>query len=136
MQIYEIGYLILPSIPEGQISDVVANLKSIIAKVGGQELDSEEPFKYELAYTMSKTVGQSRYVVKDAYLGWLKFEIDAAKIAEVKTGLERTNELLRFLLIKVPRKTTFTFAKARARLEESEKKEEPAASPVEEAVIN
>ncbi|MDO8424010.1 MAG: hypothetical protein Q7S54_00170, partial [bacterium] len=86
-------------------------------------LDGEEPFKQELAYTMSKTVGASRYVVSDAYLGWLKFEIDGARVPAVKAGLDKINELLRFLLIKTPRETVFTFAKAKAKLEELEEAE-------------
>lgn len=136
MQTYEVGYLILPSIPEENLLGVLDSIKAVISKAGGTELDSEAPFKYDLAYAMSKTVGASRYVVNNAYLGWLKFEAEASKAPEVKAGLEKINELLRFILIKAPRETTFTFAQARVRLEEKEGKEEPAPSPVEEPVIN
>lgn len=133
LEVYEIGYLVLPSIPEDKLSDVTAALREVITKEGGVEIDAEEPFKENLAYPMSKTIGASHYVLTDAYLGWIKFEVDRAKIADLKAGIEKIEEVLRFLLVKAPRKTTFTFAKARASVEEE--KEAPSGS-TEEAVVN
>lgn len=132
MQIYELGYLILPSIAEGELPAVVDKIKDSVIKAGGKEIDGEAPFKYNLAYTMSKTVGASRYVVKDAYIGWTKFELDPEQVSEVKDGVEKTEEILRFLLIKTPRETTFTFAKAKAALAEKER-EDNAEVPAEVA---
>jgi|SRR3989344_604071 len=136
MTVYELGYLVLPSIPEEKLPEVVASIKKVIAKEGGVEIDGEAPFKQDLAYSMSKTVGASRYVVSDAYLGWVKFEIEPAKVLAVKTGVEKIEEVLRFLLVKAPRETTFTLAKARAVVEEVEEKEESEPVPTEEAVVN
>lgn len=142
MQIYEIGYLILPSLPEEGVVAVLAKLKEAVTQAGGEEVDGEEPFKYDLAYTMSKTIGASRYVVSDAYLGWLKFELDPTKALELKAAVEKLDEILRFLLVKVPRDSTstFTFAKAKALLAEKEAQEKagaekPEVSPVEEPVV-
>jgi|SRR3989344_3389135 len=113
LSIYEIGYLILPSIPEDKLSGVVDSIRQAVAAEGGAEIDAEAPFREPLAYPMSKTIGVSHYVLTDAYLGWIKFEIERSKIATVKSGIEKIGEVLRFLLIKAPRETTFTFAKAR-----------------------
>lgn len=112
--VYELGFLILPSIPEDKLSNITDAIRKIISKEGGTALDAEAPFKQNLAYAMSKTVGASRYIVSDAYLGWIKFEIDRARISMIKAGVEKIDEILRFLLIKAPRETTFTFAKAKA----------------------
>lgn len=134
LTVYELGYLILPSIPEDKVSDVVDSIKKVITKEGGKEFDGEAPFKHPLSYQMSKTIGASKYVVSEAYLGWLKFEAEAEKISKIKDGVEKMGEVLRLLLIKAPRETSFTFAKAaKAR---AEKKEALAPSSVEEAVIN
>lgn len=114
VSVYEAGYLILPSIPEDKLSSVVEAVKAAFIEEGGVEIDSEDPFKQNLAYSISKTVGSSRYVINDAYLGWVKFELDKSKISAVKTSLEKMNELARFILLKAPRETLFTFAKARA----------------------
>lgn len=140
--VYELCFLILPSIPEDNLSLVTAAIRGVVSKEGGMEIDAEESFKYPLAYEMSKTVGSSRYVVSEAYIGWIKFELEPSKIVAVKDGVDKINEVLRFLLTKAPRTTTFTFAKARARVLEREKEkervgeEEVSPSPTEEAVVN
>jgi len=139
MQIYELGYLILPSIAEDATPQVVEKMNAVISKAGGKALDSETPFKYDLAYTMTKTIGASRYVVSDAYIGWLKFELEPGEVEAVKDELENMDELLRLILVKAPRETTFTFAKAKALLAEKEaaleeKDSEEVKSPVEEVI--
>src|SRR3990167_11141973 len=133
MQVYELGYLILPSIAEDALSGVVDTIRALVNEAGGKEIDAEAPFKQPLAYSMSKTIGASRYVLSDAYLGWIKFEVEPSKISAIKTGMEKIGEILLFLLVKVPRETTFTFAKARAMVEE---KQSLAPSSVEEVVVN
>jgi ribosomal protein S6 len=142
MQVYEVGYLILPSLAEEKLSTVVEKIKAAFERAGGKELDGEAPFLQDLAYTMSKTVGASRYVVNEAYLGWVKFELEPSKALEVKAELEKIDELLRFLLIKAPKETSFSFAKAQALLAEKEAKEreqkaasEEPNSPSVEAVV-
>ncbi|KKT96366.1 MAG: hypothetical protein UW97_C0014G0002 [Parcubacteria group bacterium GW2011_GWA2_45_15] len=130
--VYEIGYLILPSIPEDKLSLVTDVIRKVITKEGGVEIDAEEPFKESLAYSMSKTIGASRYVLSDTYLGWIKFEVDRAKAPAIKIGVGKIEEVLRFLLVKAPRETTFTFAKARAAMAE---KKEVASGAAEEAVV-
>ncbi|MDP3763448.1 MAG: 30S ribosomal protein S6 [bacterium] len=122
MTVYELSFLILPSIPEDKLSDVVNSIRKVVTKEGGIEIDAEAPFKQPLAYSMSKTIGASHYVLTDAYLGWIKFEVEPANVLAIKVGVEKIEEILRFLLVKAPRETIFTFAKARAVLED---KEEP-----------
>lgn len=137
LTVYELGFLILPSIPEDKLSETVSLIKKIIAKHDGSEIDGEEPIKQDLAYSMSKTVGASRYVLSEAYFGWIKFEALPAKVLLIKSDVEKMNEVLRFLLVKTPRETSFTFAKAaqaRKALEE-EKEDSNAPSSTEEAVV-
>ena len=134
MQVYELGFLILPSIAEGELVSVVGKIKAVVEKAGGVEVAGEAPFKYPLSYTMSKTVGASRYVVNDAYIGWIKFELEPSQALEVKLGVEKISEILRSLLIKAPRETTFTFEKAKALLAEKANKEALEAAALEESV--
>ncbi len=137
-QVYELSYLILPSIPEEKVGEVVDSMKEVVSSEGGKELDGEAPFKIPLAYEMSKVVGSSRYVLNDAYLGWFKFEIDGEKALAIKTAIEKMSEVVRFLLVKAPRETHFTFAEAEARLEAGEEPtevREEAPSVVEEPVV-
>ena len=44
MQIYELGYLLLPSLPEGELPNIESKLKDIIAKARGNIFDGETPF--------------------------------------------------------------------------------------------
>lgn len=132
LSVYEIGYLILPSIPEDKLSDVTSSIRGVITKEGGMEIDAEEPFKHPLAYSISKTIGASRYVLTDAYIGWIKFEVEPAKALIIKSSVEKIGEVLRLLMVKAPRKTTFTFAKARA---DAQAKQDVLASPTLEQVV-
>ena len=132
VKVYEIGYLVLPSIPEENLSDVVDKIKAAVVKAGGQTLDGEVPFKQELSYTMTKVVGASRYVVSEAYIGWLKFELEGGKAPLVKEALDKIDELLRYLLIKAPRESAFTFEKARQAAIEKMAKENAASEDSEE----
>ena len=131
-QVYELGYLILPSIPEEGLSDVVARLKKIIKDNGGVEIGSEDPFKMDLTYTMSKVISSRKYVVKDAYIGWVKFDLEPEAAPIVNEAVKAVDEVLRFLLIKAPRATTFTFESARKALEEEEKAKHEAESEASE----
>lgn len=139
VQVYELGYLLLPSIAEEAVGSVVDKIRNLITQAGGKEIDGEEPFLTELAYAMTKTVGASRYVVNDAYMGWLKFEAEAGKVSALKEEVTRLEEVLRALLIKAPRESDFTFAKARAALAEkaAEKKalREEVATPAQAPVV-
>lgn len=123
MQIYELAYLVLPSVPEKDLGNTVEKIKQAVTDNSGNIFDSEEPFKYPLSYTMSKTVGSKKYMVNEAYIGWMKFEIEVPKVLDVKAGVEKISEVLRLLLIKAPRKTEFTFAKAKALLKAKEDKD-------------
>jgi len=137
LSVYEICYLILPSIPEDKVSLVTDSIRKVITKEGDTEIDSEAPFKQSLAYSMSKTIGASRYVLDDAYIGWVKFEVDKSKAQAIRADIEKIDEVLRFLMVKVPRETTVTFARARALVEDKieKEKEDPTSSPVEDVVV-
>lgn len=135
--VYELGYLVLPSIPEDKLANVEEAIKKTITKAGGTEIDGEAPVLHPLAYEMSKTIGASRYVLSDAYLGWIKFEIEPSEIVAIKEKVEKMEEVLRSLIIKAPRETYFTFAKAREMAKEKEEALEAEAAPKvpEDAIV-
>src|SRR3989344_1673088 len=122
MQVYELGYLLLPSISEEDLPEVVGKIKSLISN----EIGSEDPIKIDLAYTMTKTVGAARYVVDDGYIGWVKFGSEPEAVALLRNKVAEMDEVLRFIIIKAPRETVFTFAKMQEALSQE---------PVEEVVV-
>ena len=130
--VYETSYLVLPSVSEDNHPSIVDTIKKAFSRAGGVEVDGETPFKHPLAYPMSKTVGASKYIVNEAYIGWVKFDLPAEALAQegvehpiqkIKAEIEKIPEVLRFLIVKAPRKTDFTFAKAKALIREKEEKE-------------
>lgn len=131
VQVYELGYLVLPSVTEDNLPTVVSNIRSLIEKAGATPLDSEDPFLSDLAYSMSKTISARKYVVDEAYIGWIKFEAESGMVEGIKLSVDKVEEVLRTLLIKVPRETTFTFKEAR---EAREAREEALNNPVQEVM--
>ena len=131
VQVYELGYLVLPSVPTDNLQTVVSNIRSLIEKAGATPLDSEDPSLMDLAYSMSKTISARKYVVDEAYIGWMKFEAESTMVEAIKLSVDKIEEILRTLLIKVPRETTFTFKEAR---EAREAREEALNNPVQEVM--
>lgn len=132
--VYELGYLVLPSIAEDKLPEVVDSIKGILKKTGAKELDSEDPIHTDLAYTMSKSIGARKYVVDEAYIGWVKFEGEGQMANEIAEAVKNLDEVLRHLLIKTTKETRFTFAKALKAREEREKALEEAALEAEKGV--
>lgn len=123
---YELGYLLLPSLTDDALNDAVTAIKGILKKSGAQELDSENPVKIDLAYTMSKTVGARKYVLDDAFIGWVKFEAQSDAVQEINDAVKKMDEVIRFLVVKTTRETHFTFAEAMKKIEEEEQRRQEA----------
>lgn len=106
-RIYEVGYLLLPSIPEEQLEVKVSEIKETISNLGGQFISEEDPSLRPLAYEMVKLVGTRNERYKTAYFGWVKFELEAAQAIALKTALDANASILRYLTIKTVREDTY-----------------------------
>lgn len=107
LRVYEVGYLLLPSIPEEKLADQVLALKKFIADGDGKIISEENPYSRTLAYEMVKTVGTRNEKFRSAYFGWIKFEIPAESVPALQTALKSSESILRFLLIKTTREETY-----------------------------
>jgi len=108
LAVYEIGYLIIPSIPEEKIPAEGGKVKKIITDAGATILTDEAPAQQLLAYTMrKKNVAGSYEKYDNAYFGWLKFELSSGKIEEVKKTIEIMPSVLRMLLITTVAENTY-----------------------------
>src|SRR3989344_6520876 len=99
-RIYEVGYLLVPTIEEGGIPAVYGNLKELVLSLSGQVISDEIPRMRELAYTLGKDVQNVRNKFDTAYFGWTKFEMEPEKVLELKKKLDLDSNFLRFLIIK------------------------------------
>ena len=122
--VYEISYLLLPSISVEQTSLKTASLKETIEKLGGHIISLEDAVLIDLAYPMVKVVSTSRHKVDSGYFGWMKFEILKGGVEEVKKIIESDDNILRFLIVKTVRENTLINSKMIFKKEDKTKKEE------------
>ena len=121
--IYEVSYLLLPSLGEEQISAKSAALKEVIQGAGGAAISSEEAVLIDLAYPMTKVIGTTREKAQSGYFGWIKFEIEGDAVSKVKKAFDLDDAVLRFLIVKTVRENTLLHGKMMFKKEEKVKKE-------------
>lgn len=107
MQVYEIGYMLVSSIPEEKVADEVASLKEILSKKGAEFIGEEAPELRTLAYEMVKKIGPTNHRFDKGYFGWFKFELPAKEIEGVKKTFESNVNMLRMLVINTIKENTY-----------------------------
>jgi ribosomal protein S6 len=105
-RIYEVGYLLVPTISEEDLPAIYGNLKETVASSGGDAISDEMPKMINLAYPMSKTLQNVITRFDSAYFGWVKFSMDPEKVSELKKKLELDPKMIRFLIIKTVKENT------------------------------
>ncbi|MEY2664641.1 MAG: hypothetical protein RIT04_449 [Candidatus Parcubacteria bacterium] len=123
IKVYEIGYLLVSSIPKEKVAENVSALKDIIIKKGAKIISEEAPEFTTLAYTMVKKIGAANHRFNEGYFGWIKFDLAASEIESVKKAFEEHVNMLRVLVITTIRDTTYLGKKA------------PATAQLEEAAV-
>ena len=101
LQAYELAFHVLPTVAEGEVKTVFENIKATIIKHGGALISEEAPARFDLAYDIVKVLEGRNRKFSSAYFGWVRFELEANKVAEVTEVVEGTKELLRHLLIRL-----------------------------------
>ena len=128
--VYEIGYLIIPSVPEEKIPAEAEAIHKLVADAGSEVIAEEAPRSEHLAYVMRKKNASGSYEkYEKAYFGWLKFELDPDKIEALKKAVETHPSVLRSLLITTTRENTYMGKRATAIAAEFGAKRVPAESP-------
>ncbi len=139
-KVYEIGYILLPSIPTEKVGTEVETIKALITKNGGAFISEEFPKLRPLAYTMQKQVGSTRHKVDEGYFGWVKFETTPDAMAALKIGMDTNDQVLRYLLINTVRENTYLGQKAAAiadvKTDEAVEGGEAAAAPIAEVAAD
>lgn len=106
-KVYEIGYLLVSSIPEEKVSAKVDELKTVLSAKKVEMIGEEAPVLETLSYTMIKKVGTKNVRFTQAYFGWVKFATEPENIVKIKEAFDADGEILRFLLITTPRENTY-----------------------------
>jgi len=104
--VYEVGYLIIPTVAEENVGAIVTELKDMLVKKGSEFISDEYPKMIDLAYEMTKTIANKKQRFMTGYFGWVKFETSKEAILEVKEALDHNDSLIRFMIIKTVREST------------------------------
>jgi ribosomal protein S6 len=105
-KVYEIGYLIVPTVSPDHISKEIDALKATINAAGASIIADENPKMRQLTYSMVKAVGQKRNTFDTAYFGWVKFEGSSDAMKAIEKAFAESEKVLRHLLIKTVRENT------------------------------
>jgi ribosomal protein S6 len=105
-KVYELGYLLVPTIKEEDVPVNYGNLKELVSSFGGEIIADEMPKMMTLAYVMKKVTSNVRSKFSTAYFGWIKFTMDASKILELKKRLDLDPNFIRFLILKTVKENT------------------------------
>ncbi len=142
-RIYEIGFHIVSSIPEEKLSAEVTAIKDVLEKSGAVFIAEDFPKLKHLSYTMTKVMDAKHLKFDTAYFGSVKFEMNPEVIDAIKKTLERSDIILRFLIVKTVRESTLAVIKPAYRPTETKpipgidtKKDALVKSPVSEAELD
>ncbi len=112
LQVYELGYHILPTVPEEKISAEVGKIHNMISENQGSVVSEAAPVIRNLAYDIEKKIDTKNLRFNKAYFGWVKFEIAKGYIENIKKMMDQNPEILRFIIIKTVKENTLYTPKA------------------------
>jgi len=107
-RVYELGYLIMPTVDEGNLNDERDALVALITKHKGIVISEGQPQLIDLAYDMTKMMNNKKHIFSQAYFGWIKFDITPDVALALTEEAELMESMLRSIMIKTERDTTLT----------------------------
>ncbi len=100
-KLYEVGYLIIPLIPEDKVADEVNVLCSHIENAGGFIVLEEQPKMRKLAYEIrQRGMASKRAKFEDAYFGSIRFQAGSTEVLAITESFDKNDKILRFIIIK------------------------------------
>jgi len=110
--VYEVGYIMVPTIAEEALGEEVTLFKDMFTEKGAVFISDEYPKLIELAYEMSRSINNKKQKFTNGYFGWVKFECSTTDAKIIKDILEKNEKLVRFLMIKTVRENTMSVRRA------------------------
>lgn len=105
-RVYEISFIFDNKLDEGTALEKSNAIKQSIATLGGSFISEETPYMRELAYEMTRVVNNINVRFNEGYFGWIKFELDGAKVKELEKSIKLDEEVVRYLVVKTVRENT------------------------------
>jgi ribosomal protein S6 len=114
-KVYEISYLLVPSIPSEKVGAEVATFNAILEKNSAAILADESPSLTVLAYEMDKsTGGGSHQRFNEGYFGWVKFSCSPSVIEDIRKAFDQNPNILRTLAISTVKEKTYLGKRAKS----------------------
>jgi len=108
---YELGFILVPTIPESDVEAKVAELKAVITSAEGT-IGAEGTTEFiDLAYRIEKNVKSKKMKWNQGYFGWMKFTAAPESQAIIKKALDGNIDLMRYMLIKTSAENLVQFKK-------------------------
>lgn len=99
-QLYEVGYLLVPSIVEEALGEEANAVRLAIEAAGGSVVGDGFPALRALAYPIRKGNREGGTTYNNAYFGFIRFEMLPQMALTLKLALEKNASLVRFLIMK------------------------------------
>lgn len=106
--VYEVGYLMVPTIAEENLGEEVTSFKDMFSENGAVFISDEYPKLIELAYEMTRSILNKKQKFSYGYFGWVKFECSTSVAKVIKDLLDKNEKLVRYLMIKTARENTMS----------------------------
>lgn len=120
-RVYELGYLLSPLLSDEDKEGLVASLKELFTKRGGEVLSEGAPEFIDLAYRIPRIIDNKRAWFDQAYFGWIKIAFAPGQVAEMKEDLDKIVPVLRYLFITTVAENTIVSKKPLSKLLRKEK---------------
>lgn len=106
LRIYELGYHLIPTLPEEKLSEAVLGVKSAIEGKKGVFISEDFPKMKALSYTLDRTTAGKREHFTHAYFGWVKFELPYEGLSSLREELQNNPLIMRLILVQTVRENT------------------------------
>lgn len=128
-RIYEVGFLMPPSIPEDSLKEEVLKIKELITEAGGRIILEGTPGLETLAYTIEKRAENLVMKFDEAYFSFIKFELDAEKVSALKINLDKNPNIIRYILVTITKEKEREAPRSRAPVREETTSVEEVSTP-------
>ncbi len=105
-RVYEISFIFDNKLDEEAALKKADVLKQSIATLGGSFISEEAPYMRELAYEMIRVQNNINVRFNEGYFGWIKFELDGAKVKDFEKAIKLDEEVVRYLVVTTVRENT------------------------------
>ena len=137
-RVYEVSYILVPTISENSATAKAEAFKKSIADLGASFISEEAPYMRDLAYEMVRVIKNANNRFDTGYFGWIKFEMDPSLLATFEKNIKLDEDVIRYLAIKADRDLdVFTRKALTAKVREGEEANiDTSVAPAEEVVAD